>query len=83
MFVSTVVVAAVAIVADTRVDPAPFVRDLVFNLIGLAYMAWAFWDNKIHVLEASGFVLIYVAFAMCVRGDCVPAARRRAVRRRR
>lgn len=66
MFVTTIVVGAVAIAADTRVDRAAFLRDVLAYIVAVAYLFFVFEDNRVTLLEALGFNLIYVAFAGCV-----------------
>ena len=66
IFVTTVVAGAVALVCDAKVNRRPFLRDVGFYLLALGYLAIIFADNKVHWLEAVGFLLIYVVFALTV-----------------
>jgi len=66
IFVTTVVAGAVALVCDAKVNRRPFLRDVGFYLVALGYLAIIFADNKVHWLEAVGFLLIYVVFALTV-----------------
>lgn len=64
VFITTVVVGAVAMMQETPIDRWPHVRDVSFNLIATAYMAVVFGDGDVTTFEAAGFVGIYAMFAM-------------------
>jgi len=66
MFVTTVIAGTVAFLCEAKVNRRPFLRDVGFNLIALGYLAIIFADNKVHWLEATGFLMIYVVFALTV-----------------
>ncbi|KAF6159988.1 hypothetical protein GIB67_033072 [Kingdonia uniflora] len=62
-FVSAFVVGFVAIyAAPFSVDPAPFVRDVVFYLIAALSLSYVYLSAEIYLWQAIGFVGFYVFF---------------------
>jgi hypothetical protein len=71
IFVTTAVVAAVTFVADVRLARRSFVRDVLFFIFTVGYLFYTTSDGVITLMEAVGFMLIYVAFVL-VRGNESP-----------
>ncbi|XP_054801723.1 cation/calcium exchanger 5 [Prosopis cineraria] len=62
-FVSAFVVGFVAIyAAPFSVDPAPFVRDVLFYLISVLFLFYAYLSAEISLWQAAGFVGFYLFF---------------------
>lgn len=68
MFVSSIVVAAVAFIGKhVALDAPSFIRDLAFYLVGTVGVYFITWDGKVYLYEAILFLLYYfgyVAFAL-------------------
>lgn len=68
MFVSSIVVAAVAFIGKhVKLDAGPFIRDLAFYLVGTVGVYFITWDGKVYLYEAILFLVYYfgyVAFAL-------------------
>ncbi|GAB4835845.1 Cation/calcium exchanger 5 [Ancistrocladus abbreviatus] len=62
-FVSAFVVGFVAIyAAPFRVDPAPFVRDVLFYLIAALFLFYVYLSGELYIWQAIGFVGFYLFF---------------------
>ncbi|GMH07758.1 hypothetical protein Nepgr_009598 [Nepenthes gracilis] len=62
-FVSAFVVGFVAIyAAPFSVDPAPFVRDVLFYLIATLFLFYVYLSGELYVWQAIGFVGFYLFF---------------------
>ncbi|GAB4835851.1 Cation/calcium exchanger 5 [Ancistrocladus abbreviatus] len=62
-FVSAFVVGFVAIyAAPFRVDPAPFVRDVLFYLIAALFLFYVYLSGELYIWQAIGFVGFYLCF---------------------
>ncbi|PKI41492.1 hypothetical protein CRG98_038119, partial [Punica granatum] len=62
-FVSAFVVGFVAIhAAPFSLDPAPFVRDVLFYMIAALFLFWVYLSGEIFLWQAIGFVGFYVFF---------------------
>lgn len=66
VFVTTVVVGAVALNSYAQVDRRPFLRDVGFYIVAVVYLMIAFIDNTVTLLEALGLVVVYVVFVVVV-----------------
>ncbi|GLT38315.1 hypothetical protein SLA2020_125720 [Shorea laevis] len=62
-FVSALVVGFVAIyAAPFAVNPAPFVRDVLFYLVGALFLFYVYLSGEIFIWQAAGFVGYYIFF---------------------
>ncbi|KAK4781756.1 hypothetical protein SAY86_015858 [Trapa natans] len=62
-FVSAFVVGFVAIhAAPFSLDPAPFIRDVLFYMIAALFLFWVYLSGEIFLWQAIGFVGFYVFF---------------------
>lgn len=66
IFVTTVVVGAVALNSDCKVNRRPFVRDAAFYTLSTCYLFLVFQDNLVTLPESLGFLAIYAVFATVV-----------------
>jgi len=66
VFVTTVVVAAVILSSEVKLNRRPFLRDTIFYLIATLYLLVCFSDKKVHLAEALGFIAIYFIFGCVV-----------------
>lgn len=51
VFVTTLVVGAVSLVGEVRVDRRPFLRDAGFNVLAILYLYYVFEDGEVHLIE--------------------------------
>lgn len=62
-FVSAFVVGFVAIyAAPFSLDPAPFIRDVLFYMIAALFLFWVYLSGEIFLWQAIGFVGFYIFF---------------------
>ena len=54
MFVTSVVVGSVAIVKPFTLTQRPFLRDIIFYLIGVFWTFVILWQNKVTIYSAVG-----------------------------
>ncbi|XP_076452300.1 mitochondrial sodium/calcium exchanger protein-like [Babylonia areolata] len=66
VFVTTVVVGAVAAVRPFDVMQRPFLRDVVFFLAAVFWSFCIMWSREITTLQAAGFILLYVVYVLVV-----------------
>ncbi|KAL5506272.1 hypothetical protein EMCRGX_G007883 [Ephydatia muelleri] len=66
MFVTTVVVGAVSMVKPFTLTQRPFLRDIIFYLIGVFWTFVILWQNKVTIYSAVGFVSMYVIYVLVV-----------------
>ncbi len=57
-----VIVGASAIVSTVVLDWRPVLRDLIFYVLAITILIFAFWDGIIHFWEAGIFVLFYIFY---------------------
>ncbi|GMF17789.1 unnamed protein product [Phytophthora fragariaefolia] len=81
LLVTTVITACVGLVSDgqEQLIPRTFLRDVVFYFIAVLYLGLVFFDGKVGLLEAVGFLCIYFVYVLVVFSDkqlaacCVPS----------
>lgn len=66
VFVTTVIAGSVAVVKPFRVKFRPYVRDTIFYVGAVCWIAYVINDETVHLWEAASVVLIYVAFIVVV-----------------
>ncbi|XP_077998095.1 mitochondrial sodium/calcium exchanger protein-like [Glandiceps talaboti] len=67
MFVTTVVVGAVCMVASPfRLGEVPFMRDIIFYLGATFWTYWIVWDGKVSLYEGLGYIALYGIFVIVV-----------------
>ncbi|KAG6966049.1 hypothetical protein JG688_00006959 [Phytophthora aleatoria] len=71
LLVTTVITACVGLVSDgqDQLIPRTFLRDVVFYLIAVLYLGLVFFDGKVGLLEAVGFLCIYLVYVLVVFSD--------------
>ncbi|KAL3667943.1 hypothetical protein V7S43_006820 [Phytophthora oleae] len=81
LLVTTVITACVGMVSDgqEQLIPRTFLRDVVFYFIAVLYLGLVFFDGKVELLEAIGFLCIYLVYVLVVFSDkylavwCLPS----------
>ncbi|KAK7087992.1 mitochondrial sodium/calcium exchanger protein-like [Littorina saxatilis] len=66
VFVTTVVVGAIATVHPFDAMQRPFLRDVIFYLGAVFWAFWIMWKKEITTYEAVGFILLYVFYVVVV-----------------
>ncbi|XP_070562000.1 mitochondrial sodium/calcium exchanger protein-like [Ptychodera flava] len=67
MFVTSVVVFAVAMVASPfRLAEVPFMRDVIFYLGAAFWTFWIVWDGRVTLYEGLGYIVLYGIFVIVV-----------------
>eukprot|EP00731_Ephydatia_muelleri_P037171 Em0408g1a len=66
MFVTSVVVGSVAIVKPFTLTQRPFLRDIIFYLIGVFWTFVILWQNKVTIYSAVGLIAMYVMYVVVV-----------------
>ncbi|DAZ94126.1 TPA: hypothetical protein N0F65_010370 [Lagenidium giganteum] len=71
LLVTTVITASVGLASQgqQQLIPRKYVRDVVFYLIGVAYFCFVFFDGKVHVWKALGFIVLYILYVIVVFSD--------------
>ncbi|KAG3012754.1 hypothetical protein PC121_g4746 [Phytophthora cactorum] len=71
LLVTTVITTCVGLVSDgqDQLIPRTFLRDVVFYLIAVLYLGLVFFDGKVGLLEAVGFLCIYLVYVLVVFSD--------------
>ncbi|KAE8914212.1 hypothetical protein PF005_g8858 [Phytophthora fragariae] len=71
LLVTTVVTACVGLVSDgqEQLIPRTFLRDVVFYFIAVLYLGLVFFDGRVGLLEAVGFLCIYCVYVLVVFSD--------------
>ncbi|KAK1939184.1 Cation/calcium exchanger 3 [Phytophthora citrophthora] len=81
LLVTTVITACVGLVSDgqEQLIPRTFLRDVVFYFVAVLYLGLVFFDGKVELLEAVGFLCIYLVYVLVVFSDkylavwCLPS----------
>uniref|UniRef100_H3H461 Sodium/calcium exchanger membrane region domain-containing protein n=1 Tax=Phytophthora ramorum TaxID=164328 RepID=H3H461_PHYRM len=80
LLVTTVITACVGLVSDgqEQLIPRTFLRDVVFYFIAVLYLGLVFFDGKVGLPEAVGFLCIYFVYVLVVFSDkylarCIPS----------
>lgn len=81
LLVTTVIAACVGLVSDgqEQLIPRTFLRDVVFYFIAVLYLGLVFFDGKVELPEAVGFLCIYLVYVLVVFSDkylavwCLPS----------
>ena len=66
MFVTSIVAGCVAVFSDCVVNRRAFLRDSLFYLGCIIYLIFVFFDSKIKLWEALGFILLYILYIVFV-----------------
>ena len=66
MFVTSVVVGSVAIVKPFTLNQRPFLRDILFYLIGVFWTFVILWQNKVTIYSAVGLIAMYISYVVVV-----------------
>ncbi|OWZ15693.1 Ca2+:Cation Antiporter (CaCA) protein [Phytophthora megakarya] len=76
LLVTTVITACVGLVSQgqEQLIPRTFLRDVVFYFIAVLYLGFVFFDGKVGLLEAVGFLCIYFVYVLVVFSDKYLAA---------
>jgi K+-dependent Na+/Ca+ exchanger-like protein len=61
-----VIVGAAALYKAVKLQWQPVIRDLIFYIITILLLLWAFWDGRVVLLEALVFVAFYVFYVFAV-----------------
>ncbi|KAG6613489.1 Ca2 :Cation Antiporter (CaCA) Family [Phytophthora cinnamomi] len=71
LLVTTVITACVGLVStgQEQLIPRTFLRDVVFYFISVLYLGLVFFDGKVGLLEAVGFLSIYFVYVLVVFSD--------------
>lgn len=71
LLVTTVITACVGLVSDgqDQLIPRTYLRDVVFYLIAVLYLGLVFFDGEVGLLEAVGFLCIYLVYVLVVFSD--------------
>ncbi|KAL4109169.1 hypothetical protein PRIC1_000872 [Phytophthora ramorum] len=80
LLVTTVITACVGLVSDgqEQLIPRTFLRDVIFYFIAVLYLGLVFFDGKVGLPEAVGFLCIYFVYVLVVFSDkylarCIPS----------
>ncbi len=60
------IVGAAAMVKQATLNKIPILRDLLFYLISVALLLWAIWNGHFSLLNASVFLIVYIAYVVAV-----------------
>ncbi|KAG7385320.1 sodium/calcium exchanger protein [Phytophthora pseudosyringae] len=76
LLVTTVITACVGLVSDgqEQLIPRTFLRDVAFYFVAVLYLGLVFFDGKVGLLEALGFLCIYAVYVLVVFSDKYLAA---------
>ena len=66
VFVSTVVAGLVSFVSVCEINRRAFLRDIIFYIIAVVYLVCVFFDTRIKLWEAIGFVVLYLVYISIV-----------------
>jgi Ca2+/Na+ antiporter len=71
LLVTTVITACVGLVSDgqEQLIPRTYLRDVVFYFLAVLYLGLVFFDGKVGLLEAVGFLCIYLVYVLVVFSD--------------
>lgn len=61
-----VIIGASAMYKRAKLTWQPVVRDMLFYVVSILALLWAFWDGRVVLYEAIGFVLLYVVYIVAV-----------------
>lgn len=75
VFVTMAVVGAVAFVSAPKVSRTAFVRDICFYLLASAVLLWLYFDDKVQLVEAVCFPLMYIFYVVLVVLSGKPACK--------
>ncbi|RLN36606.1 hypothetical protein BBJ28_00003979 [Nothophytophthora sp. Chile5] len=82
LLVTTVITACVGLISDgqEQLIPRTYTRDVTFYFVGILYLGFVFFDGKVELTEAVGFLCIYLCYVLVVFMDkhlatcCFPSA---------
>ncbi|RLN80575.1 hypothetical protein BBJ28_00000172 [Nothophytophthora sp. Chile5] len=82
LLVTTVITACVGLISDgqEQLIPRTYTRDVTFYFVGILYLGFVFFDGKVELAEAAGFLIIYLCYVLVVFMDkhlatcCFPSA---------
>eukprot|EP00163_Fabomonas_tropica_P000465 TRINITY_DN1027_c0_g1_i7.p1 TRINITY_DN1027_c0_g1~~TRINITY_DN1027_c0_g1_i7.p1 ORF type:complete len:623 (+),score=164.60 TRINITY_DN1027_c0_g1_i7:803-2671(+) len=66
VFVTTVVVGSVALNSKAKVNRRPFLRDVIAYIVAVLFLGAIFFDRKVHLAEALGFLCLYLSYVTIV-----------------
>lgn len=66
MFVTSIVAGCVAVFSDCVVNRRAFIRDSLFYLVCIIYLICVFFDSRIKLWEALGFIVLYIVYIVFV-----------------
>lgn len=66
MFVTTIVVGAVAVTKPLMLTQRPFLRDIIFYIFAVFWTFYLLWSNTMTIFNAVGFVALYVFYVAVV-----------------
>ena len=66
MFVTTIVVGAVAVSKPLTLTQRPFLRDIIFYIFAVFWTFYLLWSNSMTIFNAVGFVALYVFYVAVV-----------------
>ena len=61
-----VIIGASAMYKRAKLTWQPVVRDMLFYVVSILALLWAFWDGRVVLHEALGFVLLYIVYIVAV-----------------
>ena len=62
LFITTVVAGSVAVFSNCEVNKRAFLRDIIFYTICIFYLIFVFFDKRIKMWEAIGFLVLYAVY---------------------
>lgn len=62
MFITSVVAGCVSVFSNCEINKASFLRDILFYFVAVIYLIVVFFDKKIKLWEAIGFLLLYAVY---------------------
>lgn len=66
MFVTSIVAGCVAVFSDCVVNRRAYIRDSLFYLVCIIYLICVFFDSRIKLWEALGFIVLYIVYIVFV-----------------
>ena len=62
LFITTVVAGSVAVFSNCEVNKHAFLRDILFYTLCITYLIFVFFDKRIKLWEAIGFLVLYAIY---------------------
>ncbi|KAK8825547.1 hypothetical protein WA577_000720 [Blastocystis sp. JDR] len=66
LFITTVVAGSVAVFSNCEVNKHAFLRDILFYTLCITYLIFVFFDKRIKLWEAIGFLVLYAIYITIV-----------------